>query len=333
MQAWFLDVGQGAATLLEFPCGAILIDTGGDGDAHVESLVQQLEWFFRRRSDLKRTLDSVIISHPHIDHTRGLRRVVETFTVKRYIDNGHTGTSDIGGKNVRWIRKEVDMKKRTVLIKPIDDTTLAGKPRGLTDKHIDPLSCPACDPQITVLSGGHKVRPPSAWSATALDNKNNHSLVVRVDFGKSSFLFTGDLENAGIRHLTERYRGTGMIDVDVYLVGHHGAANATTPDFLTALTPRIAVIGTGKWDDGKTPYQKFSTYAYGHPRSKVVDLLAASIDAERSPKVQRKVADGVRDFRDETIAKQIYATGWDGTILITADTHGAYTVKTQRVGP
>lgn len=335
MKAWFLDVGQGAAALLEFPCGAILIDTGGDSEARVASLVTQLEWFFKRRADLARTLDSVIISHPHVDHTRGLRRVVETFTVKRYLDNGHTGTSDPGGKNVRWIRKEIALKKIPVALRAIDDTALAGKPAGLTDDHIDPLSCSTCDPVITVLSGGHKQETPSGphWSRTALENKNNHSLVVRVDFGKSSFLFTGDLEDAGVAHLVDRYRGTPLLDVDVYIVGHHGAENATTKDFLKEITPKIAIMGTGKWDDGKTPYKTFSTYAYGHPRGVVVDLLAQAITDERSPRVKRKVAAGVRDFRDATITQRIYATGWDGTILITADTLGAYTVATQRVQP
>lgn len=69
----FIDVGQGAATLLEFPCGAMLIDTGGENNALFDSepkLLAYLNDFFQRRSDLNKTLDALVITHPHIDHTR-----------------------------------------------------------------------------------------------------------------------------------------------------------------------------------------------------------------------------------------------------------------------
>ena len=43
------------------------------------------------------------------------------------------------------------------------------------------------------------------WTQGDLDNRNNHSIVVRVDFGDASFLFTGDLEEAGIETLLDYY--------------------------------------------------------------------------------------------------------------------------------
>ena len=74
MRVHLVDVGQGAATLFEFPCGAVLVDTGGetndrfDGQAKLDAY---LDKFFDGRPDLDRTLDAVFITHPHIDHTRG----------------------------------------------------------------------------------------------------------------------------------------------------------------------------------------------------------------------------------------------------------------------
>src|ERR1700749_3857303 len=56
MSAHFIDVGQALAVLLEFPCGAILVDTGAQDDEHVESLVKYLNDFYSRRSDLDKTL-------------------------------------------------------------------------------------------------------------------------------------------------------------------------------------------------------------------------------------------------------------------------------------
>src|SRR5262245_14054383 len=71
MAAHFIDVGQGSAALLEFPCGAVLIDTGGEeGDdfSGNANLSDYLDEFFTRRTDLGRRLDLVVLSHPHIDH-------------------------------------------------------------------------------------------------------------------------------------------------------------------------------------------------------------------------------------------------------------------------
>lgn len=328
MYAHYIDVGQGSCTLLEFSCGAILIDTGGDGDAHVDSLIAYLNAFFQRRPDLNRTLESVIISHAHIDHTRGLREVIENFKVKCYIDNGRFGKSDEGGTTVRWIRRQVAAGKLHMPIIEIKDEAIAALPRptGLTNANIDPLQCAACDPVVTVLSGGLQVQKPG-WSKDEFKNANNHSVLVRVDFGRAFFLFTGDLEEEGIRNVLGRYTGTTLLDVDVYLVGHHGAKNATNKPFLGGITPQIAVMGTGKWNDGmEDPDDDYTTYQYGHPRAVVVKMLSDAIQRKRTPAITKRVADGVRNFRDTTITKSIYATGWDGTIDIRATLDGKYTV-------
>jgi beta-lactamase superfamily II metal-dependent hydrolase len=70
MTAHFIDVGQAHSTLLEFSCGAMLIDAGTKDDEHEEELLEYLDEFFDRRTDLDRTLDSILITHDHLDHTR-----------------------------------------------------------------------------------------------------------------------------------------------------------------------------------------------------------------------------------------------------------------------
>jgi competence protein ComEC len=80
----FIDIGQGDATLLEFPCGAALIDTGGELNELFDSnkaLLAYLDAFFARRKDLGGTLDLLLITHPHIDHNRSALAVLERYTV------------------------------------------------------------------------------------------------------------------------------------------------------------------------------------------------------------------------------------------------------------
>ena len=70
---------------------------------------------------------------------------------------------------------------------------------------------------------------PEEWSKSDFKEENNHSLVIRVQFGGSKFLFPGDMQDAAIESLVERYQGKPTLDVDVYQVSHHGAENGTIP--------------------------------------------------------------------------------------------------------
>lgn len=88
MYAHFINVGQGDATLLEFPCGAILIDTGAQDNDCVDEMIEYLNDFFNRRTDLDRAFESVFITHNHPDHIKGLKEVINNFTVERLIYNG-----------------------------------------------------------------------------------------------------------------------------------------------------------------------------------------------------------------------------------------------------
>jgi beta-lactamase superfamily II metal-dependent hydrolase len=101
MTAHFIDIGQGESVLLEFPCGAMLIDADAQDAAARTSLIAYLNKFFARRTDLHKTINTILITHDHIDHDFGLRAVVENFTVEHYVDNGFlTGP---GAPNPNWL--------------------------------------------------------------------------------------------------------------------------------------------------------------------------------------------------------------------------------------
>ncbi len=327
MVVHFIDVGQGAATLLEFPCGAILIDTGAQDNDATTHLANYLKAFFDRRTDLNKTLNALIISHPHVDHSRGVETVLNSCRVRTYIDNGMVSGS--GKAGVKYARDhKVDMNLEIV---EIDDARITALPEktGLTDDKIDSLKCADCDPQIRILSGALAANP--GWLDGDFDNLNNHSVVVRVDFGESSFLFTGDLEDPALRTLVDYYEGTGMLDVDVYLVGHHGSHNGTIPEFVTEMTPDVAVMGVGKSTFGKGKPRGFNTFSYGHPRRDIVNLLSNSIPGFRSRAIDVEVADSARHFSNYRVTHRIYATGWDGDVTVAARLDGKLRVTTHSV--
>ena len=155
-----IDIGQGAATLFEFPCAAVLVDTGGESTSDFDStkaLKAYLETFFARRADLNRTLAAVFITHPHIDHTRGLPLVMKDFTVLNLVTNGQPRGVDglvleSGGEPQELAEKE--MKKKNALRTVARAEVEAGK--GVTDAQIDPVQCGEVDPSITVFWGGLK---------------------------------------------------------------------------------------------------------------------------------------------------------------------------------
>ena len=121
MYARFIDVGQGSATLLEFACGAVLIDAGGENDSTTAGLLRFLEAVFRRRQDLNRTLAAVIITHNHVDHTRALREVVEQFDVRNFVENGQRGGYFLGDLDVKWMVANRATGGRNVKVLDVDD--------------------------------------------------------------------------------------------------------------------------------------------------------------------------------------------------------------------
>ncbi len=323
MRAHIIDVGQGDATLLELPCGAALIDTGGESNGGfdgVAALRDYLDAFFARRTDLDRTIDLLVLTHAHVDHTRGLPMVLERYKVRGVVDNGRvrsSGEADAKALHV-WLASNPDVRHREVGVETIGDT-------GLTDEIIDPFRCPEIDPEVTVLWGAVGADP--GWRETpwgkAIDNENNHSVAVRFDFGRASFLFTGDLEETALETFVARYQGTPALDVDVYKVGHHGSRNGTTEALVRAMSPRVAVFSMGsahrRWD--------WSAWQYGHPGGRVVELLEKTL-RDRRRAVEVLVGQRSMEFSPVTLTAAAYGTGWEGTVVVEATTRGRIKVKT-----
>lgn len=320
----FIDVDQGDAALVEFPCGAVLIDAGGQNNQTTTELSTYLKRLFDRRPDLEQTIDTVFITHTHIDHNRALRTIVEDpeITINNYVHNGEYSGS--GRDAARWMRDNANSDGRQVNDRIVSQSEILPLPRtsGLADEAIDPIDCDGVDPQIRVLAGPYEENP--GWAYGEFEDGNNKSLVIRIDFGEASFLFTGDLEEAAIETLVEYYDGTVLLDVNVYQAGHHGSHNGTTDTLMRTMTPDAAVISMGPAADRRP----WTAWQYGHPRRTVVEMLDKWIDRPRSKHSWVRVASGMRNFFDYEMRDAVYGTGWDGTIVISADVSGNMRVET-----
>jgi competence protein ComEC len=335
----FIDIGQGDATLIELPCGAILIDTGGEANEQFDAvavLVDYLDRFFARREDLSRTLDLMVLTHPHIDHLRGAAAVLERYRVRNIVDNGGELEGVVGGDEQlavhRWIAARADEKIGYLHARAAD---IDGE-RGLTSAVIDPVgacAASAVDPKLTLLWG-----QVEKDLETYGDDPNNHSVVVRVEFAAASALFTGDLEFIGLSRLFERFRGhEDVFDVDVYQVGHHGSKNGTTRYLMRAMSPELAVISAG-------PYERnldWTARRYGHPNITAIrELVHHEYGVrgvrERPVPVWVGIKGAWKDERAEiferrTITRALYATSWDGSVVVRARADGTLEVETERV--
>ena len=87
------------------------------------------------------------------------------------------------------------------------------------------------------------------------DELNNCSVVIKIQFENTSFLFTGDAEKEELKDIT------ADISADVLKVGHHGSRTSTSTKFLTKVNPKIAVISLGRDND------------YGHPHKSTIKCL------------------------------------------------------------
>ena len=339
MRVHFINVGQGAATLVEFPCGTMLVDTGGERFPKEEwkpakydstpKLMEYLTAFFAKHPERHNQIDLLMITHPHKDHTRGIPAVLEAFRPKNVVYNGQSHGSGIEEQTeAREYAKETEgVHGWYVLERTIDGT-------GLSNDTVDPLpasSCQPTDPKIRVLWG--QVKDDSGWDERDFADENNHSVVIRVDFGAASLLFPGDLEEtavndqgaktpkAGIERLLEKYQDSKLLDVDVFDVSHHGSHNGTTPELLAAVSPKIAVISAG----APCKRKGFSAWEFGHPRTVTFNDLEHAVSGTRTPK-KVTVFDGQRTPREVTVDKAIYSTSWDGTTVLEAKADGTWSV-------
>lgn len=321
MRVHVFDVGQAESILLEFSDAAVLIDAGGEdtGDStDRDHLLGALDAFFEGRPDLGRTLYSVIVSHPHVDHTRHLMDVLRRYRVRNLVDGG--GSRGSGIAPVLAARRFAG--QRGIVYNRVTEARIGRG--GYRPRMLQSLRGSASDVDIRFLGGG----------GAGCRDENNHSVVTLVTYREATFLFAGDaeMEDGGctpeIQRILRKFPNT-VLDVDVYKVGHHGSRNGTTGDLLIALTPAISVISAGH-HSRRSP-GSYHAWQFGHPREQIVARLEALTSGSRPPATVYTM-DAVREVREgRPMSKAVYCTCWDGDVVISVDAAGrTFTVATSR---
>ena len=216
MRVHFIDVGQADSAFIELGNGQTMLIDAGRSGGDVVDYIRNLQY---------ETIDYVVASHPHDDHIGGMATVLNSFNIgKMYMPKqAHT---------ISAFTNMLDV---------------------IENKGIDLYTAKA---GTNILSSGNINIDVLAPFSESNSNLNNVSAVVRITYGKTVMLFTGDAE-----HVIENQLLNSGVDADVLKVGHHGAGSASSSSFIKAVSPDIAVISVGEGN------------SYGHPHADTLAIL------------------------------------------------------------
>ena len=230
LEAHFLDVGQGDCTVILCDGEAMVID-GGPPEAS-----NSVYSYIRNTLGLT-AVRYVISTHPHLDHAGGLPAVLNAVPAGVIM----TPVTSWNSRSFRAMMEYAKVSGTPVVVPEEGDAFPLG------GAQVTVLQCRPEAMDVTDADGRHYART------------NDTSIVVRIDYGGTSVMVTGDAEDWSEYQMID----SGMnLKADVLRVAHHGSMYSSTEEFLRAVRPAYAVISVGKDNDN------------GHPHRKTLDRLA-----------------------------------------------------------
>jgi len=224
LKIYFFDIGQGDSIFIETPSGRQILVDGGPDNKVLSKLGEVIPFY-------DKDIDVVVVSHPHADHMVGLIDALERYEVKNIVEAKESYDSS------EFLAWEEAVKNEN-----------ANNVEAVTGKAID-------------LGDGVTLTILYPFESVIGDNpRNPHDdvVVTMLRYKDLEVMLTGDMETKVERRLImEGYD----LDSDVLKVGHHGSKTSTSEEFLSAVSPEVAVIQVG------------AKNRYGHPSSEVLERL------------------------------------------------------------
>ncbi|MGU8582074.1 ComEC/Rec2 family competence protein [Clostridium perfringens] len=237
----YIDVGQGDAAYMKVNGNDILIDAGPRSNS--KELLEQLK---AKNID---DFELVIATHPHEDHIGGMVDVFKEYEVKAFYSPKITHTT-----------------------KTYENLVKAVKDEGLKTKELK-------GGMVIDLGEGAKFEVFTPQKSE-YEELNDYSPIMKLSFGDTSYLFTGDAEKLAEEEALAKYKTS--LDSDVIKFGHHGSSSSSSNAFIEAVSPKYGIISCAK--DNK----------YGHPHRETLDIIKKY---------------NIKTFRTDT----------DGEIILTSD--------------
>ncbi len=288
LEVYFIDVGQGDSTFVVTPGRkTILIDGGKDRRA-----LGFLAWKYRL--DYERDgidIDLLVLSHADEDHLGGLTQVAghPKIRVRKVIHSGiatfqgdavQTKLGDRRRHNRRWYLRtrhdtlgelasqplsdafeewrEALSRQRVPSYRAVDSST------GLVDIGDGEVRVEVLGPRLTRHPDGS---PMYRWFTDEAHTINGHSVSLRLVHGDLAFLFPGDVNARGSRHLMEDPAIAPKLSAHVFKAPHHGSKDYQD-QFISAVNPQISVISSGDEPD------------HGHPRAEFIGRVGQASRSE-----------------------------------------------------
>jgi beta-lactamase superfamily II metal-dependent hydrolase len=244
-----IDVGQGDSILLIGPGGSTMLIDGGEKNSG--SLA------YLKANGISR-INKMVETHTDADHIGGLVDVLNALPVDEVIATGATANTKTYEQLLDGIAKS---KAKYTEVHRGDKIALDGM-------------------SFLVLNPGVNDK---------IKDANDSSIVLRTEYGPTSFMLTGDAE----KQAENRMLASGLpLQATILKVGHHGSSTSSSPAFLQAVQPKVAIYSAGL------------NNKYGHPSKTTITNLTK-------------------------IGAQIYGAIDRGTVTVIADSQG-YTSQTEK---
>lgn len=311
LRVHFIDIGGGLGVLIETPSGKhILIDGGKRGSADYADYVDHFVE--------SETIDYLIVTHADDDHFHNMTKIITDYFVGEYWNTGYTSKKLMRLK--RWPKFLTVTVPELVSFgaedwTPIGDFVSAGEFETIDDNGTATTNDDVVVQYLNVDKQPPVVDPDSGRSFSESERRNNASLVFKVIYGNTSFLFTGDINgrekhdsnqeaiDSEEKELLDRHNtGNDAFDLKstVLQVSHHGSDGSSSLPFLRAVDPEWAVIPAGN--------------ANGHPTRDAVARLKTVISPDSH--ILRTDKSGAAHFDADGDDDTSDATGDDNLVFV-----------------